>query len=76
METHVIGALPKGRWEKRKVYLLHVLLLIAKKMINVLWLNPLPPTIPPWQERVKKVYVMEKITAHLCLKGEYRSFSK
>lgn len=37
-------------------------------MITVLWLKPLPPTILQWQERVKKVYVMEKITAHLHLK--------
>lgn len=64
-QFYIIGALPKGRWD---VYLLHVLILIARKMITLLWLKPFPPTVPQWQERVKKVYLMEKITAHLHLK--------
>ena len=46
---------------KMKLYLLHVLLLIAMKMITSSWLKPLRPMTPQWQERVKT-------TAHLHLK--------
>ena len=53
---------------KRKLYLFHVLLIIARKMITLSWLKPLPPTILQWQERVKRVYIMEKTTVHLRLK--------
>ena len=53
---------------KRKLYLFHVLLIIARKMITLSWLKPLPPTILQWQERVKRVYIMEKTTVHLHLK--------
>ena len=67
-QFYIIGVLPKGRWEKKKLYLLRVLILIARKMITLSWLKPLPPTVLQWQERVKKVYFMEKITAHLHLK--------
>lgn len=67
-QFYIIGVLPKGSWERKKLYLLHVLILIARKMITLLWLKPLPPTVLQWQERVKKVYLMEKITAHLHLK--------
>lgn len=63
-----MNRVPEGRLEKRKLYLLHVLLLVSRKMITLSWLKPLPPTIPQWHERVEKVYVMEKITAHLHLK--------
>ena len=67
-DFYIIGALPKDSFEKRKLYLLEVLLLIARKMITLSWLQPLPPAIPHWHERVKKVYEMEKITALLHLK--------
>ncbi len=53
-----------------KTYLLGVLLLIAKKMITVLWRNAKPPTVQQWRERLKSVYLMESITAKLQLRTD------
>ena len=39
------------------------LLLVARKLITLSWLKPLPPTLQQWREGLKKVYVMETITA-------------
>lgn len=36
-------------------------------MITVSWLKPQPPNIEQWRARVKKVFIMEKITAKLWL---------
>uniref|UniRef100_A0A3P8TVH1 Reverse transcriptase domain-containing protein n=1 Tax=Amphiprion percula TaxID=161767 RepID=A0A3P8TVH1_AMPPE len=65
---YIIGSIPKEAMDKKQAYLLHILLLVAKKMITVSWLSPLPPTLHQWRESLKKVYLMEKITAKLHLK--------
>lgn len=63
----VFGALPLNFLNKDEMYLLKVLVLVAKKMITISWYNPLPPTISQWKERIRQVYIMEKITAKLNL---------
>lgn len=49
---------------------LKMLLLIAKKMITVSWLQTQPPTIAQWKNKLKEVYHMEQITARLQMKME------
>ena len=67
-KIYIIGLVPEGLADKQVVCILHMLLLVARKMITLSWLQPLPPTINQWHERVLKVYTMEKITAKLQMK--------
>jgi hypothetical protein len=49
--THfILGVLPDNLWDKNRIYLLKVLLLIPKKMIRVSWLKPQPPSLSQWRE--------------------------
>lgn len=67
-----ILGIPSGlQMGKKKTYLLRTLLLIAKKTITVLWLQPQPPNIKQWQQKVNEVYIMEKITAKIQLKTDF-----
>lgn len=63
----ILGILP-DTLDRDLVSLMRILLLVAKKMITVNWLRPQPPNIVQWRERLKNVYMMEKITARLHLK--------
>lgn len=63
----IFGVLPCDYLSKDKMYLFRILVLVAKKMITISWLKPLPPTVEQWKERLTKVYTMEKITACLNL---------
>ena len=65
---YILGLTPGGDIRKRKAQLLQILLLVARKMITLSWLKPLPPTLQQWRERLKNVYLMEKITAKLQVK--------
>lgn len=49
-------------------FLLHLLLMMARKMITICWLKPEPPTIAQWTQKIRKVYLMERLTAHVQLK--------
>lgn len=49
-------------------YILHILLLVVKKTITAKWKQVLSPSIAEWKNRVKQVYMMEKMTACLQLK--------
>ena len=42
-----------------------MMLLIAKKMITVLWRNLKPPTVQQWRERLESECLMESTTAKL-----------
>uniref|UniRef100_A0A3P9KVM4 Reverse transcriptase domain-containing protein n=1 Tax=Oryzias latipes TaxID=8090 RepID=A0A3P9KVM4_ORYLA len=67
---YIIGTLPEEGIEKKKVKLIQILLLVAKKMITRSWLKTSPPTLEQWLEALRKVYLMEKITAKLHLRSE------
>ncbi len=45
----ILGIPLGNQMGKKKFYLLRILLLIAKKNITVLWLQPQPPNINLWQ---------------------------
>ena len=51
-------------------YLMHILLMVARKMITLNWMNPSPPTKEQWVQKLKQVYKMEHMTAQLQLKME------
>lgn len=53
-----------------KVYLVNVMLLIARKMITVSWKKTLPPTLKQWTCQLKDIYIMEKLTAQLRMKSD------
>lgn len=66
--THGFLAAYRGHGlEKDKTRLIQILLLVARKTITKSWLKAPPPTIVQWQENLKRVYLMEKITAQLHL---------
>lgn len=43
----------------------HVLLLTARKTITIKRMNPQPPTVAQWKQRLMEVNVMEALTAKL-----------
>lgn len=49
-------------------FLLHLLLMTARKMITIHWLKPETPTAAQWLLKTRHVYTMERITAQLQLK--------
>jgi len=52
-------------------YILRVLLLIAKKKnITANWKSVKSPTVTEWKQRLKQIYMMEKMTASLQLKTD------
>lgn len=67
---YIIGAIPNGAMEKRKAYLQHILSLVAKTIITLAWLKALPFTPHQWQDRLMKVYSIEKIAAKLYVKTD------
>lgn len=64
----LLGAIPKGVYNVDQRYALRILLLVAKKMITVNWREVKPPTIGQWTQRLKNVYLMERMTASLQLR--------
>lgn len=66
----ILGVLPDDLAENDETDLLRTLLLIANKVITSLWLQPHPPTIAQWKERIQEVYNIESLTAFLHLKTE------
>ena len=53
---------------KDQCYILHILLMIARKMITMCWMQPEPPTVAQWKKRCGQVQMMENMTAILQLK--------
>ena len=48
--------------------MLHILLMIARKIITINWMQPSPPTKAQWIQKVKQVHTMENMSAFLQLK--------
>ena len=57
MNTHI--------FETDQGDILHVLLMVARKMITINWKNPNPPTVEQWKQKLKQVHKMEYMTAKL-----------
>ena len=70
--SYILGCIPTDNLNTTtdKVYILNVLLLIAKKMITISWKKPSPPTMKLWTNKLKDIYTMERLTAQLRLKND------
>ncbi len=64
----VLGALPREIYNEEKRYVLRILLLIAKKNDNSTLEGEGSPSLVQWTQRLKQVYIMEKMTACLQMK--------
>lgn len=60
----------EGRYDRDQKHLLHILLMTARKMVTIYWMNPQPPTIVQWKQKLREVYVMEALTAKLQLRSD------
>lgn len=61
-------------------YIIHILLMAAKKIITINWMKTDPPWINQWLQKIKHIYLMEHVTAQLQLKlptfkGKWRLIS-
>ena len=76
LETHIpmdpllflLEVLPDHMLTTDQCYILHVLLMVARKIITINWMKPDPPTIVQWLQKVRYVYMMEHMTAQLQLR--------
>jgi len=50
-------------------YLLHILLMTARKMVTIKWMNSQPPTVAQWKQKLGEVYRIEALTAQLQLRS-------
>lgn len=67
---YVVGCIPTGLLYGDNLYILRVLLLIARKMITVSWRRNQHPTVEQWAGRLRQVYIMEELTAQLQMKKD------
>lgn len=65
---YLLGVVTVDSFSANQRYILHILLLIAKKMVTVSWKTVKTPSITEWKHRLKQVYLMEKMTASLQMK--------
>ena len=68
--TAILGTVPTGLEGRKNTYLLQILLIAAKKMITINWLNPHPPTYEQWRDKVREIRDMERITYWVRLQDE------
>lgn len=65
----LLDLIPEGMYNNKK-QLLHILLITARKMVTLNWMNPLPPKVTQWKLKLKEVYGMEALTAKVQLRVE------
>lgn len=61
---------PEGMYTRDQRHLLHILLMTARKMITIKWMNLQPPTVAQWKQKLREVYGMEALTAKLQLRSD------
>ena len=64
----LLDVFPDHLFTTEQCYILHNLLMIARKIVTINWMKPDPPMITQWLQKVKHVYMMEYMTAQLQLK--------
>lgn len=64
----LLEKIPENLLSKDQHHMLHILLMIARKIITINWMKPSPPTIAQWIQKIKQVRTMENMTAILQLK--------
>lgn len=68
MLLYLLGVIPVDLFTADQRYILHILLLVAKKNVTANWKNVKSPTVAEWKQRLRQVYLMERMTASLQLK--------
>ena len=69
-QVFILDLYPSDALSADQRYLLHILLMTARKTITMNWLKPQPPTVDQWTQKLKSVYLMEYLTAQLQLKTD------
>ena len=64
----LLEKIPENLLSKDQYYMLHILLMTAKKMITVNWMQPCAPTKAQWIQKIKQIHTMENMTAILQFK--------
>ncbi|KAM7369499.1 hypothetical protein PAMP_000739 [Pampus punctatissimus] len=64
----LLDVFPDHLLTTEQCYILHILLMIARKIITINWMKTDPPMITQWLQKIKHVYMMEYMTAQLQLK--------
>jgi len=62
----VLDGFPSDLFSKSHLFVLHILLMAARKIIN--WMKVQEPTVTEWTHRLKHIF--EKMTADLQLKSD------
>lgn len=55
---------------RNHMYLLHALLMAARKMVTLNWMKPQLPTLEQWKQKLREIYGMEALTAQVQLKTD------
>ena len=69
-EFFLLDGFPSDQFSKSHLFVLHILLMAARKIITVNWMKVREPTVTEWTHRLKQIYMFEKMTADLQLKSE------
>lgn len=64
----MLEIIPENLLSKDQCYMLHILLMTAKKMITVNWMQTCTPTKAQWLQKIKQIKTMENMTAILQFK--------
>lgn len=65
---YLLGIIPANSFGADQRYILRILLLVAKKIVTLNWKNVKSPTVSEWKQKLKQVYIMERMTASLQMK--------
>lgn len=68
LQFYLFGIVEADLFNADQRYVLHILLMLARKIITVNWKNVKSPTISEWKQKLKQVYIMERMTASLQMK--------
>ena len=66
----VFDPTPEDMYTRDQTYLVHILLLTARKMVTIKWMNSRPPTGAQCKQKLGEVYGMEALTAQLQLRSD------
>lgn len=64
----VLDQYPNDLLTNDQSYMLHYLLMVARKIITINWLKPQSPTVAQWTQKLQHIYTMECLTAQLQFK--------
>jgi len=66
----LLDSFPPDLFSKSHLFVLHILLMAARKIITVNWMKVHVPTVTEWTYKLKQIYIFEKMTADLQFKSD------